>query len=115
MADISETTVTMTSDYTPPGATGWWVNTRIVAGGEVFITYLFIVDDEDAQSYQGLVDGVPGASADNASLDTETDQLMFQCSGPRTVAVARALVAPQLATVLGLRQPSDLGAKPAKV
>lgn len=72
----------------------------------------------DAEMLQGVIDGKPGAVyvhfTDEIKYDAESDRLIFYSEHERIADVSRALVAPKLAAVLGLRQPTDLGAKPAR-
>lgn len=85
-----------------------WVHVHMKA----FDVYILV--HKNAVTYQGVIDGVSGASALHAMYDAETDQVTFRIQNNHSAPVARALVAPELATALGLRQPTDLGVKPAK-
>lgn len=83
------------------------------------------IEDADKISdarMQAIIDGdVSAEKFVDSSLryDAKGDRLAFSVVGPyradsSTTTIARALIASKLATALGLRQPTNLGAKPAK-
>lgn len=123
------TEITVTASHTVDLCPYWWIDIFIdAAGGELFQASIYRCGSASHISYQGAIDGVPGYSSGDAILASrgfrhvaetikylaESDQLVFRCIDGRSVAVARPLVAPALATALGLRQPPDAGFKPAK-
>lgn len=95
----------------------WCVEVHATTGGDHFVAFIYWENDrwiDPTKEYQEVLDGVPGASTPVVKYEAETDQLTFQCVRKRAFTVDRALVAPLLSVKLGLRMPTDLGAKPAK-
>lgn len=119
MAAISAKKVYLDGDPT----TGvWWLEISGTNGGIGFSTTILHPDLISDECFQALIDGDVHPELHRTCLDydMEADLLLFD--GPDAgdhevssrMAFARTLIAPALATALGLRQPANAGVKPAK-
>lgn len=88
----------------------WWV-TITLSGGTTLITDVCNLPSDRVESYQEVIDGVLHSATQDIAYNAETDQMVFsRYSCP--IAIARSVLAPKLATVMRLRQPTDLWVKP---